>query len=112
MPTWHSSRRPPSRRAFGGRPAHLPVGLVDRVAQRADHHRLGRARALGGHQEHEDSEPHYSDASSTPNTRFLSSASSSRALAASSNSRFLACASIFFSSALISRASCFSLIAS
>src|SRR5437870_7828365 len=52
-------------------------------------------------------EPH-SEASATPNTRFLSSPSLSRAFAASSNSRFFACSSIFFSSASISRAICFS----
>src|SRR6266852_1548527 len=51
--------------------------------------------------------PH-SEASATPNTRFLSSLSWSRAFAASSNSRFFACSSIFFSSARISRAICFS----
>lgn len=55
--------------------------------------------------------PH-SEASATPNTRFLSSPSWSRAFAASSNSRFFACSSIFFSSARISRAICFSDIAS
>src|SRR5262249_53868391 len=52
----------------------------------------------------------HSGASSTPKTRLRSSASWSRALAAFSNSRFFAKSSICFSSALISRASCFSLI--
>ena len=90
---------------------HLAVGLVDRAAQVADDDGLGRERRSRGKQQ-ENREPHYSDASSTPKTRFFSSESSSRALAASSNSRFRAWVSIFFSSAFISRASCFSLIAS
>src|SRR5205814_2170426 len=49
-------------------------------------------------------------AASTPKIFFFSSVSWSRTFAACSNSRFLAWASIFFSSALISRAICFSLI--
>src|SRR5690606_26002252 len=66
--------------------------------------RRGRAADVDG----ADEEDFHSEASATPNTRFFSSASWSRALAACSNSRFLACCSMRFSSALISRASCFS----
>jgi hypothetical protein len=54
----------------------------------------------------------HSDASSTPKTFFFRSASRLRTRAASSNSRLRACSSIFFSSVLISRAICFSDIAS
>ena len=43
-------------------------------------------------------------------TRVFSAPMSGRARPQPSNSRFFACCSIFFSSALISRASCFSLI--
>src|SRR5512146_1523465 len=88
------------------------VGLVDRVAQRADRDGILGERGNRQRQREQRDERFHSDASATPKAFFFSSASRSRARAASSNSRFLACCSIFFSSALISRASCFSDIAS
>ena len=91
---------------------HLPVRLVDRVAQRAHGDRVLGERREGDQREQPRAERSHSDASATPKAFFFSSARRSLAFAASSNSRFLACCSIFFSSAFISRASCFSDIAS
>src|SRR5258707_9951090 len=80
---------------------------LDRLRQARLAHEMGE-HAGGGRRAADiagtDEENLHSDASATPKMCFLSSVSWSRAFAASSNSRLRACSSIFFSSALISRA--------
>ena len=97
------------------RPGRIDADLVGqaRLTHQPPHDAVGGRRAADVAGADEENAAHrYSDASATPNTCFFSSASWSRIFAACSNSRFFACSSIFFSSCLISRAICFSLIAS